>query len=66
MPLDHPEPRSSPGRKYTWPWFVLAAFLLGLLLAGLWMTKEIQRAKRIRDANAPTALQPAAAPDKPR
>jgi len=47
-----PDPRNT--RRYTWPWFVLAAVLLALALAVLWMSKEIERARRIRDSSAPT------------
>jgi len=46
-------PESRNKRRYTWPWFVLAAVLLGIALAVLWMSKEIERARRIRDANPP-------------
>ena len=44
-----------PGKKrhYKWPWFVLAAVLLAIALAVLWMSKEIARTRRIRDLNAP-------------
>jgi hypothetical protein len=41
-------------RRYTWPWWVLGAVLLGLALAVLWMSQEIARTRRIRDASAPT------------
>ncbi|SPE59038.1 hypothetical protein SBV1_2980012 [Verrucomicrobia bacterium] len=47
-------PRARP--RYRWPWFVLAAVLLALLLAFLWMSKEIERTRRIRDANSPASL----------
>jgi hypothetical protein len=40
-------------RRYVWPWFVLAAVVLGIALAVLWMSKEIERTRRIRDLNAP-------------
>ena len=40
-------------RRYTWPWFVLAAVLLAIALAVLWMSKEVARARRIHDLNAP-------------
>jgi hypothetical protein len=40
-------------RRYTWPWFVLAAVLLAIALAVLWMSKEIARTRRIRDLNEP-------------
>jgi hypothetical protein len=40
-------------RHYKWPWFVLAAVLLAIALAVLWMSKEIARTRRIRDLNEP-------------
>jgi hypothetical protein len=45
------EPRNK--RRYTWPWFVLAAVVLAIMLAVLWMSKEIERARRIRELNSP-------------
>ena len=39
--------------RYTWPWWVLGAVLLAIALAVLWMSKEIERTRRIRDLNAP-------------
>jgi hypothetical protein len=42
-------------RRYTWPWFVLAAVLLAIALAVAWMSKEVERARRIHDLNAPAA-----------
>ncbi len=38
--------------KRLWPWFVLAGFLLGILLAILWLSWEIKRVKRIRESTA--------------
>jgi hypothetical protein len=49
------QPDSQPQRRYTWPWFVLAAVLLAIALAVLWMSKEIERTRRIRDLNTPAA-----------
>ena len=46
-----PEPQNK--RRYTWPWFVLAAVLLAIALAVLWMSKEVARARRIHDSNSP-------------
>ena len=46
-----PEPRSQ--RRYTWPWLVLAAVLLAIVLAILWMSREVERTRRIRDLNRP-------------
>jgi hypothetical protein len=56
-----PEPRNK--RRYTWPWFVLAAILLAIALAILWMGKEIGRARRIRDSNAPAPRTDRGAPE---
>ena len=39
--------------RYRWPRFLLAAVVLGVLLYIVWMAGEIERARRIRDANAP-------------
>ena len=49
------QPDSREKRRYTWPWFVLAAVLLAMALAVLWMSKEIERARRIHDLNSPPA-----------
>ena len=46
-----PDPRAK--RRYTWPWFVLAAVLLAIVLAVLWMSKEVERARLIRELNTP-------------
>ncbi len=43
--------------RYRWPWFVLGAVVLGVALAVLWMSKEVERARRIRDANAPASAE---------
>ena len=48
-----------PKPKYRWPWFVLAAFLLALLLAVLWMGYAVRREKQERDINAPLPGSPA-------
>jgi len=40
-------------RTYAWPWWVLGAVLLAIVLAVLWMSQEIARTRRIRDLNAP-------------
>jgi hypothetical protein len=45
-------------QRYIWPWFVLAAVLLGIVLAIVWMSFEIKRTKRIRDLNAPGSSMP--------
>ena len=40
-------------RRYKWPWFVLAAVLLFLALAVLWVSFAVKREKQERDFNAP-------------
>ena len=40
-------------QRYQWPWFVLAAFLLGVALAIVWMSFAVHREKQERDFNAP-------------
>jgi hypothetical protein len=39
--------------RYQWPWFVLAAFLLAVALAIVWMSFAVHREKQERDFNAP-------------
>ena len=47
-PNENPPP---PG--YKWPWLVLAAFLLGVALAILWMSFEVRKVEQERNVNAP-------------
>ena len=49
------QPDNQRRQRYNWPWFVLAAVLLAIVLAVAWMSKEIERTRRIRDLNAPAA-----------
>jgi hypothetical protein len=46
------EPNENP-RRYKWPWFMLAAVVLGVALAIVWMSFAIHREKQERDFNAP-------------
>jgi len=41
--------------RYVWPWFVLAALLLGVTLAIVWMSLEVQRTRERREWNPPSA-----------
>jgi hypothetical protein len=41
-----------PKRKYAWPWFILAAFIIGVGLAIFGVSLELQRVRRIRESNA--------------
>jgi hypothetical protein len=50
--LQMSEPNENP-RRYKWPWFVLAAVALGIVLAIVWMSFAVHREKRERDFNAP-------------
>ncbi len=46
------EPDENP-RRYHWPWLVLAAFLLGVALAILWMRFEVRKVEQERNLNTP-------------
>jgi hypothetical protein len=46
-------------QRYQWPWFVLAAFLLAVTLAIVWMSFAVHREKQERDVNAPLPGTPA-------
>ena len=46
-------------QRYRWPWFVLAAFLLGVALAIVWMSYAVHRERQERDVNAPLPSVPA-------
>jgi len=48
-----PNDQSQQKPRYTWPWFVLAFFIVFIVLAVLWLNGEIARTRRIRDANTP-------------
>jgi len=47
-----------PPRRYKWPWFALAALLLGVALAILWMSFEVRKIKQERNVNAPLPANP--------
>jgi len=40
-------------RRYRWPWIVLAAFVVFVLLAILWMSFAVRTVKQERNFNAP-------------
>jgi len=42
-------------RRYKWPWFVLAAFVLFVVLAILWMSAAVHRVKEERGFTEPPA-----------
>jgi hypothetical protein len=45
--------------RYKWPWFVLAAFIVFVALAILWMSVAVKRERQERDYNAPLPSTPA-------
>jgi hypothetical protein len=52
--MDEPHtPEIPAGKKnrHVWPWFVLAGLILGILLAILWMSKEVTRTRQNREMN---------------
>jgi bacteriorhodopsin len=40
-------------RRYKWPWFVLAAVLVGIVLAVVWVGFAVKKVERERNFNAP-------------
>jgi len=52
LPPGMSDPKENPER-YQWPWFVLAAFLLAVALAIVWMSFAVHREKEERDSGAP-------------
>ena len=46
------EPDEMP-RRYRWPWFVLAAVVLAVVLAVIWMSYAVKRERQQRDFSAP-------------
>jgi hypothetical protein len=48
---------NSPGPRYKWPWFVLAAALLGIALTIVWVWYAAQREKSEHNFNAPLPSQ---------
>jgi hypothetical protein len=45
-------PNKNP-RRYLWPWLVLAAVLLAIVLAVVWVRVAVKKIERERDYNAP-------------
>jgi bacteriorhodopsin len=40
-------------RRYKWPWFALAAVVLGIALAVLWVSFAVKKVEQERDVNGP-------------
>jgi hypothetical protein len=51
MPNLPNEPEEKP--RYRWPWFVLAAVLLFIALAILWVSFAVEKVEQERGVNAP-------------
>ena len=45
-----------PKRRYRWPYVVMAAFLLWVLLAVVWMWFAVRHVREQRDFSAPTTV----------
>jgi len=43
-------------RRYAWPWFVVFAVVLWIVLGILWLSREAKRIRRERDLNAPVRI----------
>ncbi len=46
------EPKENP-RRYKWPWFVLAAVLLFVVLTVVWVSFAVKKVERERSVNSP-------------
>jgi len=51
-PDEIPDPPTPP-QHYRWPWFVLGAFVVAVILAVLWMTAEVRRQESYRQLDTP-------------
>ena len=47
------QPGNAPRRRYRWPWIVLTAFILWVLLAIGWMSIAVRHVEQQRDFSAP-------------
>ena len=56
---------SAPRRRYRWPWLLLAALIIGILLTVLWVLGAVRRVKQIRESTGQAALMPAPNPAHP-
>jgi hypothetical protein len=43
-----------PQPTYRWPRFVLAAFILAVVLAVIWMSYAVKRTRALRELNSPS------------
>jgi hypothetical protein len=59
LPLSSMIETDENSRRYKWPWFVLAAVLLFVALAIVWMSFAVHRERQEHDFNAPLPSNPA-------
>ena len=45
--------------RYRWPWVVLAALVLAVILAVVWMSFAVRKLRQERDLNVPAPAAPA-------
>jgi uncharacterized integral membrane protein len=48
-PMMNSEPQA-PRRRYRWPWFLLVAAIVALLLTIIWVLGAVRRVKQIRES----------------
>jgi len=54
--MDQSRETPSRGPRYKWPGFVLAAVILAVVLAVLWMSVAVRRTRELRDPNSMPSL----------
>jgi len=52
--MDNGHETTAPGRRYRWPWLLLAAVALAFLLAVLWLRPVIHSIREQRQMNPPS------------
>ena len=48
--------------RHFWPWLLLVAFVLGVVLAVIWVGAEVRRTKQRRELNMPASTPRATQP----
>src|SRR5712671_7985253 len=58
---------SEPGRRYRWPWLLLAALIIGIVLTVLWVLGAVRKVKQIRESTGQSAsVTPSYSPQRPK
>jgi hypothetical protein len=55
---------ATPPPRYAWPWWLLAAVMLGVLLAALWVSAEVRRTRERQQYQIPLSATNASAPGR--